>query len=284
MTTIRKADDDAAFLGLVPTLVEHQPSRSVVVVAFAGNRSQAAMRFDEAALDKADVLGAHIAQVLGTNAPDADGVVIVGYTTRHGDYRRLRELADFLNRGWRVKGLFQVGPERWDNLGTGEGGAVADIPVPEGFAVAASVTAGSELPTLSRNEIEATRALWGELVTQPTCDAYIEGLAALVPFRDESGHRPDFHEIFIGRADRVGHHAALELMYDVAKEVAVAFPESWVAHLGAAWAAWALGRGSWAGVHAEHALNLTPPDRSATALFIKMLDRGIIPEWAKVVR
>lgn len=284
MTTIHKAADDAAFLGLVPSLVDHQPSQSVVIVVFAGNRSQAAMRFDEAALDKVEDLGDRVTQILSTNAPDADGVVIVGYTTRHGDYERLDRLADFLNRGWQVKGLFQVGPERWDNLITREGGAVADIPAPAGLPVPPSPTAGAELPTLERHELEAVRAMWGELVTEPTCDAYIEGLSALAPFRDESGDRPEFNEIFIGRAEHAGNGTELTVMYEVAKDVAAAFPESWIAHLGAAWAAWALGRGTWAGVHLERAVDLTPPERTATALFLKMVDRGIVPDWAKVAR
>ena len=46
MTTIVKAANAAQFLSLVPKMLGYRPTRSVVLIPFAGARSIGAMRFD----------------------------------------------------------------------------------------------------------------------------------------------------------------------------------------------------------------------------------------------
>ena len=46
MTTIVKAANAAQFLSLVPKMLGYRPTRSLVLIPFAGSRSIGAMRFD----------------------------------------------------------------------------------------------------------------------------------------------------------------------------------------------------------------------------------------------
>lgn len=82
MTTIVKAADAAQFLSLVPQMVGYRPSRSLVVVPFAGSRSLGALRFDLPVTDDADDLARIAATVMGMlcRIPDADALASIAYT------------------------------------------------------------------------------------------------------------------------------------------------------------------------------------------------------------
>lgn len=80
MTTVLRATDPAAFLGIVPSLAGFTPRRSIVLLPFRGVRTEGAMRLDlpheradlEAYADSAVGL---VARVVGT-----DAVAVVVYT------------------------------------------------------------------------------------------------------------------------------------------------------------------------------------------------------------
>lgn len=80
MTTIIRAEAAHDFLALVPTLVGYRPSRSLLCVAFAGNRTAGVLRHD---LPRdAPARDALVASVVGTlcRMVQADAVVPVVYT------------------------------------------------------------------------------------------------------------------------------------------------------------------------------------------------------------
>lgn len=284
MTKIIRAADEAAFLGLVPTLAAHQPSQSLILVVFEGNRTIAALRFDDTSLERVDVITRRLAEALAGNAPTADSIAIVGYTDRPEAGTELSELGEILRRNWHIKGVFHVGTVHWLSLlpDVDAGGLTAEIPVPEGIpAPVATKTAGAVLPTLTEGRRDAIIERYAGLVEPSEIpDHYLDALSDAVPFLDGYGDRPEFERIFIGQASFAGDGTELTAMYELAKEVAAAFPESWIAHLGASWAAWAIGRGSWAGVHVAEAQRLAPERADTADLFLTLLRAGYLPEWA----
>ena len=74
MTTIVKAAGAAEFLSLIPRMLGYVPSRSLVMVPFAGSRSVGAMRFDLPA-DDPESVDRVAATVIGTLVPPSGGVV-----------------------------------------------------------------------------------------------------------------------------------------------------------------------------------------------------------------
>lgn len=88
MTTLLRATDSAAFLGIVPTLAGFTPRRSIVLLPFHGTRTDGAMRLDlppdgadiEAYADAAVSL---LARVRGT-----DAVAVVVYTDEEPEATR----------------------------------------------------------------------------------------------------------------------------------------------------------------------------------------------------
>ena len=80
MTTVLRATDSAAFLGIVPSLAGFTPTRSIVLLPFHGTRTDGAMRLDlpddETDLEAyADAAVGLVARVTGT-----DAVALVVYT------------------------------------------------------------------------------------------------------------------------------------------------------------------------------------------------------------
>ena len=281
MTTIIKADSEAVFLGLVPSLLGYQPGRSVVVVMFEGTRSIGCARFVDDALTEPTALAEMLIQAITTNAPQTDNVVAIAYSDAPSAREDLAVLGALLEARQPVKGLFHVGDYRWEELTAGNHGLVSEIPAPTGLVpVAAAPEAGSELPELDEVRRYELRATWDDLVlTAPVCDGYIAALSSLVPFRDGFGDPVGYEMLFCGLAATAGDGSELKSMYELAKEIAAAFPESWVAHLGAAWAAWSNGRGTWAKTHLDVALPLTPDGRDATRLFHDLISHGELPKW-----
>ena len=82
MTTIIKAASAAQFLSLVPKMLGYQPTRSLVLIPFAGSRSIGAMRFDLPAETGFDELDSFAATLIGMvcRLPEADAVAAVAYT------------------------------------------------------------------------------------------------------------------------------------------------------------------------------------------------------------
>ena len=82
MTTIVKAANAAQFLSLVPKMLGYRPTRSVVLIPFAGSRSIGAMRFDLPGSSEPDEIDRVAATLIGMvcRLPDADAVAAVAYT------------------------------------------------------------------------------------------------------------------------------------------------------------------------------------------------------------
>ncbi|MEU1971969.1 DUF4192 family protein [Microbacterium sp. NPDC019599] len=80
MTTIVKAANAAQFLALVPRMLGYRPTRSLVLIPFAGSRSLGAMRVDlPGPLEPADAVAATVIGMV-CRLPDADAVAAIVYT------------------------------------------------------------------------------------------------------------------------------------------------------------------------------------------------------------
>ena len=93
MTTIVKAANAAQFLSLIPKMLGYRPTRSVVLIPFAGARSIGAMRFDlpdEAESEEVDRIAATLIGMV-CRLPEADAVAMVAYTDAR--IRRRRDAA-----------------------------------------------------------------------------------------------------------------------------------------------------------------------------------------------
>lgn len=88
MTTIIRAEAAHEFLALVPALAGFRPERSLVCVAFAGNRTAGVLRFDlpRRARDRASL----VAAVVGTlcRMREVDAIVPIAYTDARFDTGR----------------------------------------------------------------------------------------------------------------------------------------------------------------------------------------------------
>jgi Domain of unknown function (DUF4192) len=159
MTTIIKAADAAEFLALAPHLLGFTPSRSVVLVPFAGGRSLGGMRFDLPPEDADPVGFASTAMGLACRVSPVDAVLAIVYC----DAAELappprRELAAALETaaercGLRLMDLLCVGTDAWTRYGPGPHpvAPLAGLPAPPPQALAENPPhpdhlAGAELP------------------------------------------------------------------------------------------------------------------------------------------
>jgi hypothetical protein len=182
MTTIVKAAGAAEFLSLIPRMLGYVPSRSLVMVPFAGSRSVGAMRFDLPAADPESV-DRVAATVIGTvcRLPDADAVAAIAFTDatfeggdgmpHSGLLRALERRADACGLRW--TDALCVAQDAWGSLfdpHCPEGGrpltdldlSAADAagPADDGAAGAGDQASGAELPRIGLAQSErVARAL-----------------------------------------------------------------------------------------------------------------------------
>ena len=178
MTTIVKAANAAQFLSLVPKMLGYRPTRSLVLIPFAGSRSIGAMRFDLPTAAESEEIDRLAATFIGMvcRLPEADAVAAVTYTDERFDDRGMphRDLIEALEHradacGVRVTDALCVAADAWgshlDPTCPESGRALAELgdephgaehlSVPDG-----DQAAGSELPTVDLAEKERTaRAL-----------------------------------------------------------------------------------------------------------------------------
>ena len=169
MTTIVKAASAAQFLALVPRMLGYRPTRSLVLIPFAGSRSLGAMRIDLPA--DSDSVDAAAATVLGMvcRLPEADAVAAVAYTDEsfadgmpHGALAAaLASRADAC--GIRLNDSLCVAGDGWGSYLDAElppgGRPLAELgDEPQGAAHLAIVdgdqAAGSDLPTADETDRE----------------------------------------------------------------------------------------------------------------------------------
>ena len=122
MTTIVKAANAAQFLSLIPKMLGYRPTRSVVLIPFAGARSIGAMRFDlpgEAESEEIDRIAATLIGMV-CRLPEADAVAAVAYTDERfdGDGMPHRDLIEALEKradacGVRVTDALCVAADAW---------------------------------------------------------------------------------------------------------------------------------------------------------------------------
>jgi len=195
MTTIIRADAAHDFLALVPVLAGYRPARSLLCVAFEGNRTSAVLRHDLPDGPRVDEV---VASLVGTlcRIPGIDGIVAIAYGDRPFDGAGLPH-ADVLESvveraeraGFAVRDALTVAPNGWGSL------LDADLPV-DGRPLrlieeSAAVSAGSGAVTRLAEGLVDSAA---DLVRIPDPDP---ALAAAVG------------EVLDGMADRVGHAAEL---------------------------------------------------------------------------
>jgi hypothetical protein len=123
MTTIIRAEAAHDFLALVPALVGYRPARSVLCVAFSGNRTGGVLRHDLPS--GADAEDAVVRSVVGTTCrlAEADAVVPIVYSDRRFDGGDIphRDLLDGIVRraeeaGFLVRDALCVAPDGWGSL------------------------------------------------------------------------------------------------------------------------------------------------------------------------
>lgn len=123
MTTIIRAEAAHDFLDLVPALVGYRPSRSVLCVAFDGNRTGGVLRHDLP--DEPEAADALVRTMVGTmcRIAGADAVVPVVYTEQRFDGAGMphRDLLDSLARraeeaGFLVRDALCVAADGWGSL------------------------------------------------------------------------------------------------------------------------------------------------------------------------
>ncbi|GAB3617846.1 hypothetical protein GCM10027416_24030 [Okibacterium endophyticum] len=133
MTTILKAPSAADFLALVPQLAGMQPTESIVLVAFRGNRTCGALRVDL----PTDAVSAEERETSATTLiglickiPRADAVVPVVYSDGgyspvtgppHSDYVDML-VARSVASGFLVRDALWVGEDSWSRYGDGDDG------------------------------------------------------------------------------------------------------------------------------------------------------------------
>ncbi|MFS0713724.1 DUF4192 family protein [Microbacterium sp. 2P01SA-2] len=201
MTTTVRAADAAHFLSLVPHLLGFAPSRSLVVVPFAGSRSLGAMRVDlpTGALGDLDSAAATIVGMV-CRIPDADALTAIAYTAESAAeglpgvpvLAAVSRAADVC--GVRVVDLLAVAADGWgshlDAACPAGGRSLAEIeraaadhgdPVP-GPAIDRDHESGAELPRRSAAE---RRVVGGALRSLETALTVVCGIP-----RVGGGRRP----------------------------------------------------------------------------------------------
>jgi hypothetical protein len=177
MPTIIKASDGADLLALIPHLTGYRPRNSIVLVAFRGKRTCAALRFDIPA--PAGLAGARRTATgfigILCRIPGVDAVVPALYTDAAagtdspGAPPPVAEFIDVLIHraevaGLEVKDALFLAADGWGSYLDESGGVrpvadVEDSPVlrladSEDFHLRESVTAGTDLPTVGPFEAE----------------------------------------------------------------------------------------------------------------------------------
>lgn len=94
MTTIVRAAGAAEFLSLIPRMLGYVPSRSLVIIPFAGSRSLGAMRFDLPGDEAVDGFAATVVGMV-CRLPDAEAVAAIVYTDALFDGERMPHPALF---------------------------------------------------------------------------------------------------------------------------------------------------------------------------------------------
>jgi hypothetical protein len=165
--TVVKAGSTAGFLGVIPGLLGYHPKDSVVLVAFADNRSIGAMRFDfePAAASPASVSSTMTGLV--ARVPGVESMVAIAYTSRTHDATLpvLEEIVASMHRaGIEAKDSLFVASDGWGST------FAEDMPIhpldeldpsllPAGTPVADSILDGLALPAVPEDTIEiASRA------------------------------------------------------------------------------------------------------------------------------
>lgn len=158
MTTIIRAEAAHDFLALVPALVGYRPSRSVLCVAFSGNRTGGVLRHDLP--DEPAATDALVRTMVGTmcRLADADAVVPVVYTEQRFDGAGMphRDLLDGLARraeeaGFLVRDALCVAADGWGSL------LDADLP-----------SEGRPLALIEESPVAARGEQHGPLAESPT--------------------------------------------------------------------------------------------------------------------
>ena len=168
MTTVLRATDSAAFLGIVPSLAGFTPRRSIVLLPFRGSRTDGAMRLDlpEESTDLgryADAAVGLVARVSGT-----DAVAVVVYTdqdahpTRDGLVLPHAVAVDEVlgcaeDAGLRVVDALCVTPSGWSSYLDEEPeiGPLAQIRLPSDLPpMTGDQNDGTELPSVDLAEKE----------------------------------------------------------------------------------------------------------------------------------
>ena len=166
MTEIVKANRPADFLQLVPRLVGFRPTESLVLVAFTGKRTHAAMRFDLPGTDdpvQLDAVARHLVGLL-CRVERVDGLVPVVYTAAplaaapvllvelvarhaHAAGLVLKDAFCVAGDGWgqlprgRRHALSELGPDHPDLLDPAAELRIADVPAEARACFAATLTA-----------------------------------------------------------------------------------------------------------------------------------------------
>jgi hypothetical protein len=176
MTTIVKAAGAAEFLSLIPRMLGYVPTRSLVMVPFAGSRSVGAMRFDLPD-DDTESVDRVAATVIGTvcRLPEADAVAAIAFTDatfesgnrmpHTGLLRALERRADICGLRW--TDALCVAQDAWGSLFDPycpEGGRpLADLdlsaaneegPGAEGATAPGDQASGAELPRVGLAQSE----------------------------------------------------------------------------------------------------------------------------------
>lgn len=122
MTVTVKAASAAQFLAVIPKMLGYRPTRSLVLIPFAGSRSIGAMRFDLPAAADCDEIDRIAATLIGMvcRLPDADAFAAVAYTDEAfaGGGMPHRDLLEGLERradacGLRVNDALCVATDAW---------------------------------------------------------------------------------------------------------------------------------------------------------------------------
>ncbi|WP_165314422.1 DUF4192 family protein [Agromyces protaetiae] len=179
MTTIIRAEAAHDFLALLPSLAGYRPARSLVAVAFSGNRTAGVIRFDlPAKVDDRQRLAERVVAML-CRLPDVDALVPVVYSDARyrgaaaaGERELLRRVADRADdAGFHVRDVLRVARDAWGSLldaGTPAAGRslalidespAAAHPVLRGRGIA-SPEGAAELPEVRPEEVaEVARVL-----------------------------------------------------------------------------------------------------------------------------
>ncbi|WP_426622148.1 DUF4192 family protein [Microbacterium sp. As-52] len=171
MTTVLRASDSAAFLGIVPSLAGFTPRRSIVLLPFRGSRTDGAMRLD-LPQEKADLeVYADAAVGLVARVTATDAVAVVVYTdeeshpTRDGLVLPHAVAVDELlgcaeEAGLRIVDALCVTPSGWSSYLDEEPelGPLAHIRTPADLSLSTDVSGdqsvGADLPHVDLAEKE----------------------------------------------------------------------------------------------------------------------------------